>query len=205
MPPSALLGRLQAFLPELEEANRTTEKLAKEGKLEVLDTNLEEANTDQPKEEAEATDEEEEEEEEDEEEAEGTGAGGGEGDEGLPPPKTIQLVSEGVVYRYIAQTFLPGIDTELRLFLPLCAVYAYVHTYPWSPAVLWSSSTFDHPWDPWAGRGVLYPAPAAWSSLARMPSTQGSKQALGYSDSLTAVSCGTYVNALKIKLVAVAT
>lgn len=93
MPPSALLGRLQAFLPELQEANRTTERLAKEGRLEVLDTNLEVVDTDQQKEEADATD-------EDEEEAEGAETRvGEEGDGGLPPPKTIQLVSEGVVYR----------------------------------------------------------------------------------------------------------
>ena len=92
LPPSALLGRLQAFLPELKEANLLTEKLAKEGKLEVLDTNLEAAVTDEQKEEdAEATNEE----EEDEEEAGRAGQGG----EGSAPPKTIQLVSEGVVYR----------------------------------------------------------------------------------------------------------
>lgn len=98
LPPSALLGRLQAFLPELEEANRTTESLAKEGKLQALDTNLEVADTDQQKEEAEATDEDE---EENEDEAEGVGGaeGGEEGDGGLPPPKTIQLVSESVVCR----------------------------------------------------------------------------------------------------------
>lgn len=100
LPPSALLGRLQAFLPELEEANRTTEKLAMEGKLEVLDTSLEVANTEQ-KEEAEATDEE----GEDGEEAEGTGE-----DAKSPPPQTIQLVSDGFGLQ-IAQNFLPGVCT----------------------------------------------------------------------------------------------
>lgn len=102
MPPSALLGRLQAFLPELEEANRTTEKLAMEGKLEVLDTNLEVADTEQQKEEAEATDEE----GEDGEEAEETG----EEDEKSPPSKTIQLVSDECCLQ-IAQNFLPGVCT----------------------------------------------------------------------------------------------
>eukprot|EP00903_Cladosiphon_okamuranus_P007686 g7450.t1 len=57
LPPSSLLGRLEAFLPELEKANQTTEKLAQEGKLEVIDSNLEVAGTEQQREEAEEYDE----------------------------------------------------------------------------------------------------------------------------------------------------
>lgn len=86
LPPSSLLGRLEAFLPEMEKANQTTEKLAQEGKLEVLDNNLEVAGTDQQREAAEGTDEEDEGGEEEEEE-------GGEGEGPEAPPRTVQLVS----------------------------------------------------------------------------------------------------------------
>ncbi|CAM9163894.1 unnamed protein product [Sphacelaria rigidula] len=40
LPPSALLGRLQAFLPEMEKANKATERLLADGKLDVIDANL---------------------------------------------------------------------------------------------------------------------------------------------------------------------
>ena len=111
LPPSALLGRLQAFLPELKEANLLTEKLAKEGKLEVLDTNLEAAGTDEQKEEdAEATNEE----EEDEEEAGRAGQGG----EGSAPPKTIQLVRRRRLQR--AQHFLCNGSAFFGPFLVPC-------------------------------------------------------------------------------------
>lgn len=85
LPPSSLLGRLEAFLPEMEKANQTTEKLAQEGKLEVLDGSLEVAGTDQPRETVEGTDEEDGDKEEEQEEGEGEGA--------AAPPRTVQLVS----------------------------------------------------------------------------------------------------------------
>ncbi|CAM9370277.1 unnamed protein product [Ectocarpus sp. 12 AP-2014] len=58
LPPSSLLGRLEAFLPEMEKANQKTEKLAQEGKLEVLDGSLEVADSDKQTEGAEGTDDE---------------------------------------------------------------------------------------------------------------------------------------------------
>lgn len=87
LPPSSLLGRLEAFLPEMEKANQTTEKLVKEGKLEVLDTNLEVAGTDQQGEETEEADEEEATGEVHQEEEDGAGPGA------APPSRTVQLVS----------------------------------------------------------------------------------------------------------------
>lgn len=89
LPRSSLLGRLEAFLPEMEKANQTTEKLAQEGTLEVLDSNLEVAGTDQQREEA-GTDEEEGEDEVEGHEREGEGEG-----TGAAPPRTVQLVSAG--------------------------------------------------------------------------------------------------------------
>lgn len=85
LPSSSLLGRLEAFLPEMEKANQTTDKLVKEGKLEVLDDNLEVAGADQQGEGAEGTDDEEDDEEEEE--------GGGQA--GAAPPRTVQLVRMG--------------------------------------------------------------------------------------------------------------
>lgn len=65
LPPSALLGRLQAFLPEMEKANRTTERLFADGKLDVIDANLAVATDQQHEDEGgEATDNEDEAEEE---------------------------------------------------------------------------------------------------------------------------------------------
>lgn len=78
LPPSSLLGRLEAFLPEMEKANQTTEKLAQEGKLEVLDSNLEVAGTDQQSEETEEA--------EEVEATEGVEPGA------APPTRTVQLV-----------------------------------------------------------------------------------------------------------------
>lgn len=102
LPPSSLLGRLEAFLPEMEKANQTTEKLAQQGKLEVLDSNLEVAGTDQQRE------------EEEEEEADGDDAAEGveQEEDGAepgagPPTRTVQLVSAGVcvciVYLHVAR------------------------------------------------------------------------------------------------------
>lgn len=90
LPPSSLLGRLQAFLPEIEKANQTTQKLVEEGKLEVLDDHLEVAGTEQEKEEAEETDEEDEDDERAEQEGTATEDGSG---AGAVPPRTVQLVS----------------------------------------------------------------------------------------------------------------
>lgn len=73
-------------MPEMEKANQTTEKLAQDGALEVLDSNLEVAGTDQQREEAERTDEEEGEEVAEEHEREGV-------EIGAVPPRTVQLVS----------------------------------------------------------------------------------------------------------------
>lgn len=94
LPPSSLLGRLEAFLPEMKEANQATQKLAEEGTLEVLDGSLQVAPTQPEQEDQEeggGTDNEEEEEEE------GEGGGGGEeeegGEMGEAPPRTVQLVS----------------------------------------------------------------------------------------------------------------
>ncbi|CAM9396497.1 unnamed protein product, partial [Hapterophycus canaliculatus] len=84
LPPSSLLGRLEAFLPEMEKANQTTEKLAQEGKLEVLDSNLEVAGADHQSEAAEGTDEEDGDEDQEQEEG-GPGEGAG------APPRTVQL------------------------------------------------------------------------------------------------------------------
>ena len=102
LPPSSLLGRLEAFLPEMEKANQTTEKLAQQGKLEVLDSNLEVAGTDQQRE------------VEEEEEADGDDAAEGveQEEDGAepgagPPTRTVQLVSAGIcvfiVYLHVAR------------------------------------------------------------------------------------------------------
>lgn len=72
----------------MEKANKTTEKLAQEGTLEVLDSNLEVGGTDQ-QEDAE-TDEEGGEEVVEEQERQGEGL-----DIGEVPPRTVQLVSAG--------------------------------------------------------------------------------------------------------------
>lgn len=45
LPRSSLLSTLQQFLPEIEEANRKTARLAADGKLDVLDSNLEVASS----------------------------------------------------------------------------------------------------------------------------------------------------------------
>lgn len=73
----------------MEKANQTTEKRAQEGTLEVLDSNLEVAGTDQQKEEA-GTDEEEGDDEVEVQERGGEGSG-----TGAVPPRTVQLVSAG--------------------------------------------------------------------------------------------------------------
>lgn len=91
LPPSPLLGKLEAFLPELEKANQATEKLAQEGKLEVIDSNLKVAGTDHEREETERSGAEEEDESEGEgkEQEEGQGAATAT----APPARTVQLVS----------------------------------------------------------------------------------------------------------------
>eukprot|EP00752_Nemacystus_decipiens_P012051 g10684.t1 len=84
LPPSSLLGRLEAFLPEMEKANQTTEKLAQEGKLEVLDSNLAVAGSDHQAEVAGEADE--------EEATEGTEQGEDGAEAGaVPPTRTVQL------------------------------------------------------------------------------------------------------------------
>lgn len=88
LPPSSLLGRLEAFLPEMAKANQTTKKLAQEGKLEVLDNNLEVAATNQQE-----TEEADEEEATERVEQEEEGAGSGE----APSTRTVQLVSAGIM------------------------------------------------------------------------------------------------------------
>lgn len=93
LPPSSLLGRLEAFLPEINNANKATEKLAKEGKLEVLDDNLEVAGSDEQAEGVEGTDEEDGEEEDQEGEGVGREVEGGGAGAGALPPRTVQLVS----------------------------------------------------------------------------------------------------------------
>lgn len=92
LPPSSLLGRLEAFLPEMEKANQKTEKLAQEGKLEVLDGSLEVADSDKQTEGAEGTDDEagDSEVEEEEEGGQVEGAAGV-----VTARRTVQLVSVG--------------------------------------------------------------------------------------------------------------
>ena len=104
LPPSSLLGRLEAFLPEIEKANQTTEKLAREGKLEVLDNNLEVAGTNEPTEEAEEADE--------EVAAEGVGHDNDDAEPGAAPStRTVQLVSAGIMYRrYQCRDHLWNVD-----------------------------------------------------------------------------------------------
>lgn len=93
LPRSSLLGRLQAFLPEMEKANHETEKLAKEGKLAVLDDKLEVVDSDGRKEQVGNTDSEGDEENEGEEGKTGETAGE------AVPPRSVQLVR--FVYLYL--------------------------------------------------------------------------------------------------------
>ena len=53
---SSLLGRLEAFLPEMEKANRETDKLAQEEKLEVIDKKLKVASPEDLREQVDGTD-----------------------------------------------------------------------------------------------------------------------------------------------------
>lgn len=92
LPRSSLLGRLQAFLPEMEKANRETEKLAEEGKLAVLDDKLEVVDSDGRKDQVEDTDSEDDEEENEGEENEGEEGRGGERAGEAVPPRSVQLV-----------------------------------------------------------------------------------------------------------------
>lgn len=114
LPPSSLLGRLEAFLPELEKANQSTEKLAQEGKLEVLDSNLEVAGTEQHREEAE--------EDEEDEATEGVeqDEGGAEGG-AAPATRTVQLVSARIISWTCAASAREGLSvrvSESVLLLP---------------------------------------------------------------------------------------
>lgn len=86
LPRSSLLRRLQAFLPEMEKANRETEKLAKEGKLAALDDKLEVVDSDGRKEQVGDTDSEGDEENEGEEGRAGETAGE------AVPLRSVQLV-----------------------------------------------------------------------------------------------------------------
>lgn len=90
-------------MPEMEKANQTTEKLAQEGKLEVLDGSLEVAGTDQQREEAEDA-EEEEATEGVAQEIEGAEPGG------APPTRTVQLVRACIMSLYLAR----GVQKECR-------------------------------------------------------------------------------------------
>lgn len=104
LPPSALLGRLQAFLPEMEKANKATERLLADGKLDVIDANLQVATGHQRGDEsAEETDNEEvegevgEEDAEEEEDEDGPETGGAAGADS----RTVELVRVGMVVRLL--------------------------------------------------------------------------------------------------------
>lgn len=88
LPPSALLGRLQAFLPEMEKANKQTQRLATEGKIDLIDANLRVAtdhgSEDEDGEETDNEDDEEGDAQEEEVEREGAAAGS--------DGRTIQMV-----------------------------------------------------------------------------------------------------------------